>query len=913
MREIVNKGKTLLAGLLMMVCLLAVSVLPVFADAEGEGALPETMKEPVTISTVEEFLAFAENCRLDSYSEGLTVRLEADIDLTGIDFAGIPIFCGTFEGRGYSIKGLELTAKGSVVGLFRYVEAEAKVLDLTVYGEVVPKGSRITVGGIVGSNRGEIENCSFFGTVSGVEFVGGIAGSNEVTGLIADCHTEGEIQGNHFVGGVAGSNAGVIRRSTNHSKVNTTAAQNTVDISDITLDILTGTESAAAVTDIGGIAGGSAGVIRDCINHGNVGYPRMGYNIGGVVGSLTGYVAGCTNYGEISGRKEAGGIVGQMEPAALIDYEEDTLQILTRQLITMGELIDRVEANTETNLGAINNQIGVLRAELGEAEAALEVLMQEVAKMSGDGEAGEDTEDEPMDMDRLSAALSELTGSVNALGNGVQRLLNLTQSAGITLESDLNALVSQMDAISGTLDGASDYVGGSVTDVSDMDTEEDLTCKVESCVNHGAVSADINVGGIAGAISLENDMDLEDDLEISGELSLNFSGEFRGVITGCSNQGVVTAKKQRVGGIVGRMALGLVKDSQNRGRIDGSVSDYVGGIAGESRGYIRRCEVKAEIVGGDYVGGIAGLGEVVSDCRSMVLIAGAEKTGAVLGYTEQPLHQNSELVIVGNYYLTVGTDMGAIDGISYRGVAEPMEEAAFLAQEGLPGFFSEITIRFVDQNGFEEVIPVETGGTIDMAEIPPVPEKAGYVGHWENAAGEMPDEEMFEDIRFDLVFEAVYDSKLTVIRSEQTDENGLPLLLAEGIFVDEKRIDLTELKKIPELSEGEKMISGWEISFPAEAESTTLRYLIPEEYRDKELKLMVRLTGRVWNEEPFTVDGSYLVFTADAEDDAFCLVERPADHSMIWYGAGGAALVVLTVAGILMARKRRKNTVAILS
>ena len=234
-RNTINIGKITLAAILMCVFLPAVFVLNVFA--EGEDSLPETTKEPLTIATVEEFLDFAENCRLDSYSEDLTVQLEADIDLTGVDFAGIPIFCGRFEGCGYTIKGVELDRKGSVVGLFRYLEQEAVIRDLVVYGDVVPAGSRSTVGGIVGCNRGEIENCSFFGTAAGAKFVGGIAGSNEITGLIEDCHAEGEVQGSHFVGGVAGNNAGVIRRSTNHSRVNTTAAQNTVDISDITLHL----------------------------------------------------------------------------------------------------------------------------------------------------------------------------------------------------------------------------------------------------------------------------------------------------------------------------------------------------------------------------------------------------------------------------------------------------------------------------------------------------------------------------------------------------------------------------------------------------------------------------------------------------------------------------------------------------
>ena len=37
----------------------------------------------VTIASVQELLDLAENCRLDSYSRGLTVSLEADLDLSG--------------------------------------------------------------------------------------------------------------------------------------------------------------------------------------------------------------------------------------------------------------------------------------------------------------------------------------------------------------------------------------------------------------------------------------------------------------------------------------------------------------------------------------------------------------------------------------------------------------------------------------------------------------------------------------------------------------------------------------------------------------------------------------------------------------------------------------------------------------
>ena len=69
-----------------------------------------------------------------------------------------------------------------------------------------------------------------------------------------------------------------------------------------------------AGTDIGGIAGFSNGVIQSCKNVGNVGYEHMGYNVGGIVGRQSGYLDGCKNTGIVNGRKDVGGIAGQLEP-----------------------------------------------------------------------------------------------------------------------------------------------------------------------------------------------------------------------------------------------------------------------------------------------------------------------------------------------------------------------------------------------------------------------------------------------------------------------------------------------------------------------------------------------------------------------------------------------------------------------
>ena len=73
---------------------------------------------------------------------------------------------------------------------------------------------------------------------------------------------------------------------------------------------------------------------------------------------------------------------------------------------------------------------------------------------------------------------------------------------------------------------------------------------------------------------------------------------------------------------------------------------------------------------------------------------------------------------------------------------------------------------------------------------------------------------------------------------------------------------------------------------------------------------MVKLTGRVWDEVDYTVDGSYLVFSADAEDTAFCLIEKAPDYRGFILAAGAAAAILMVVGVIVVRKKRGKQKTA---
>lgn len=130
--------------------LAAVLLLSLIAPA----ALAAGTADTIYLRTAEDLAGFSRNCTLDSWSQGKTVYLEADIDLTGVDFAPIPTFGGTFEGQGHTISGLSITGSGNVRGLFRYIQPTGSVRDLHVSGSISPADRKNVLGGLAGKNQG---------------------------------------------------------------------------------------------------------------------------------------------------------------------------------------------------------------------------------------------------------------------------------------------------------------------------------------------------------------------------------------------------------------------------------------------------------------------------------------------------------------------------------------------------------------------------------------------------------------------------------------------------------------------------------------------------------------------------------------------------------------------------------------
>lgn len=395
------------------------------------------------ISTAEELIEFSKLCRLDSWSKGKEFLLTTDIILTGKDFSSIPIFSGTFDGQGHSIKGVSVTGVTGR-GLFSIISENATVKNLNVVGIVRPSGSESSIGGIAGTNKGVIYNCKFSGKVAATNTVGGIVGENTSTGSVLKCTAAGTVDGEKFTGGVVGNNSGNIVQSINAASVNTTNEEKKHSLEDIDLSTLTDVDSytkkssssdeTSSATDTGGIAGYSTGTIFSCENSGSIGYPHVGYNIGGIAGRSSGLIINCNNYGQLNGRKDIGGIAGQMEPYLVVNINPDNMDELKDELEKLTNLIDTAINETNDDSLAINSTVESASGYLQSATDSADNIQQKLTDY-GDHVTSE--------IDRTSAVISDAIERLD-------KITGLIPDATNSLSTGSDRLSEAFDGLSGT-------------------------------------------------------------------------------------------------------------------------------------------------------------------------------------------------------------------------------------------------------------------------------------------------------------------------------------------------------------------------------------------------------------------------------------------------------------------------------
>lgn len=987
-----KRSSRLLALALSLVLSLSLS-LPALAAGEDD---------IIYIHTAKDLCALSDSCAYDAWSRGKTVLLTADISLRGVDFEPIASFSGTFNGGGHTISGLTLTDSLSPAGLFLTLERGAFVHALKVEGQVAPGGTKEAVGGIVGRNYGTLEECSFFGVVKGDSAVGGIVGRNEAGGLVANCTVSGSVSANRYTGGIAGYNLGTLRACINSASVNTANVDPTLSLDDLSIDPASSltdlvsvgaVESRNATSDTGGIAGYSSGSLLSCINRGAVGYPHFGYNVGGGAGRSDGFMDFCSNYGMIYGRKDVGGIVGQMEPYLRLSLRDDLIARLRAELDKLNALVsstlddvdstndhissrlDSVSAYTnaavddadslagqttdfiDKNIGSVNELTDRAKAVTDALPDILKAL-ETAEKHAGD--AVDALSDAAASLDTATGKTRRLIEDLNTrddltfypLGDGYQDTLdslftNLRSTMdeldalsdglsadGSTLTADLRAVNDQMNAVVNLcLDIFVDMTDADASDIFEDTSDENIDAvtfgKVRSCTNYGAVDADLNVGGIAGAMAIEYELDPEGDQKESSSV-FDRVYETKAVVQHCVNRGSISGKKDCIGGIVGEMDLGIVLSCEAYGSARSETGSYVGGIAGLSSAGIRSSWAKLTLSGKSSVGGIVGSGSedtsssagsgcTVTDCRSLIVVEDCDQfSGAISGRDLGVFH--------GNYF--VSDVLRGIDRRSLSGQAEPMDYAAFCALGSVPEDFLSFTLRFVCDGRTLKTLRFDYGDSFDFSVFPSLTEQSGSYPVWDRTD--------LTDLRFDTVVTAEYTAYRASLQSDAQRADGRSIFFVEGEFnetdsltaaaqtpdpnafpqlADNRRTALKNYfsflseRTLPAMTVYRSVAEQWELSFPRDALAEhTIRYLPPEEVSMDHCAVFVRRSDGSWQPVETTSMGSYLLFTAEGENVQLAVLTTAA---VWWLWAIFLALIAAAVFFIVRVvhRKRRKKTV----
>ena len=256
-------------------------------------------------------------------SEGTVQNLTVSGSVSGGSYVGGVVGYnngGTVTGCIFSGSG---TVSGSdhVGGVVGWNSSDVNVTNCYNIGSV--SGSASYVGGVVGYNQSgsSVTTCYNTGTVSGSDHVGGVVGSNGSNGSIEKCHNTGKVSGK-YVGGVVGSNRGTVENCYNTDSITVTGSDGRVGgvvghnyngsvENCYNTGSVSGPDSGNS-NRVGGVVGYNSGPVKNCYNTGSV---SDGTYTGGVVGYSISSVTNCYNTGSISGPDNGtsnyvGGVVG---------------------------------------------------------------------------------------------------------------------------------------------------------------------------------------------------------------------------------------------------------------------------------------------------------------------------------------------------------------------------------------------------------------------------------------------------------------------------------------------------------------------------------------------------------------------------------------------------------------------------
>lgn len=558
-------------------------------------------------------------------------------------------------------------------------------------------------------------------------------------------------------------------------------------------------------------------------------------------------------------------------------------------LVDMMSSMGQMSKHMKEALDAVLEAIDTMRPSIKKIENISEKVKNLIAYLTEEAKIEFKTTDDQYQetkeglfssVDDIVSSLSMFISNMNAQGN---ILMDSMQSVNDKLFSVMNSMLNIVEEVTeGEIE-----IEDIVKDVSVRDIEKKTEGKVSECKNFGTVEADLNVGGIAGAMAIELKFDQEEELDL-GQFGFNVVFETRAIVSRSENYGNITGKKNNVGGIAGKMDLGYIHDCVGAGTAKSTDGNYVGGIAGNAMGPIVSSYSKSRLEGGNYIGGVAGYGAKITDCYALVDIT---RSGSCVGAICGDIEANN--TIKKNYF--VSDTLHGIDGISYMDRAEPISYEDLIIIDNIPEIFKEFSISFWLEDRLVDTINFNYGDPMSQIKFPEILSKRGYYTEW--------DKPNIENLKFDTEIYGRYIPYLTVLESKEKRDGSLPILLVEGSFTGEDSLSLTEdksgsfqLKKAIELEQ-------WIINIPEDGNAAhNIRYLPPQ--AKKNLEVYIHTDGK-WAKTKSKWDGKYLVFESYGNNIRFSIMDKGNSYMKYVFISAGAVVAIIIF--VLYLKRKRKG------
>lgn len=513
---------------------------------------------------------------------------------------------GTNNGNMYSGYNESIVSGANNVGGIIGTNAEGKKVENVVNATGVTgatKGNDISenVGGLVGYNEGSVTNGRNNGTITGVKYVGGMVGSNEAGATLKNLVNDSSaaITGEQYVGGIAGDNAGIITTGNEET-------DETVNL--INRGTITGQQY------VGGVAGSNSGTITNANNDVELNVKDSAATddnaakyFGGIAGENTedGIIKNATNTADVNadGATYVGGIVGK---------NDGTLENMAGNSgnVTGKDYVGGVAGLNNKDIdGVTASNDGVVKATKGGAGG---IFAENTGNITNSTLINNKTV--------AGAGANGATGGIIGVNSGnISRtsLKNEVDGQVIGMNNVGGLIGKNTGTITGGRDDADSYYkyqiyNNGVINVGTW-TDRDGDGVVDVYTNEFNAQAGSNIGGLIGNNTTENGK--------------------KGSLTAGYNTGAINAAgSENVGGIAGSNSgkidqvfnTVITADGKNTGTITGGTN--VGGLVGNNSGTLSNAYNTTGVTGDYKVGNAVGnnTGEITN-------IYASNTTGILIG------------------------------------------------------------------------------------------------------------------------------------------------------------------------------------------------------------------------------------------------------------------------------------------